>query len=105
MGFPRKRDGTVWACLVALGYLQVSGVDSSDNFVPVVSNTAFRTIPLMIQNLKLSTCSIDIETSFWNRDLSKEIYIKVPTGLNEEKVKGTTDGTALKLIESIYGSV
>ena len=43
-GFKKKRNGIYRARLVALGYAQIPGVDHKDNFAPVVSEIAFRTI-------------------------------------------------------------
>jgi Reverse transcriptase (RNA-dependent DNA polymerase) len=78
--FVEKRNGVYRARLVALGYSQVAGVDFTDHFSPVLCDTSFRIILLLIQKLKLPAWSIDVETAFLNGDLNKEIYMQIPEG-------------------------
>ena len=40
--FKKKRDGRFRSRLVALGYTQNPGVDYTDNYSPVISDTAMR---------------------------------------------------------------
>jgi Reverse transcriptase (RNA-dependent DNA polymerase) len=94
-----KRDGVFRARLVALGYSQIPG-----NYSPVMNNSSFRILILLIAKLGLKAWSLDIETAFLNGDLEEEIYMKLPQGFNGEdpdlsKIK------ALKLNKSIYGLV
>jgi Reverse transcriptase (RNA-dependent DNA polymerase) len=64
--FVEKRNGVYRARLVALGYSQVAGVDFKDHFSPVLCDTSFRIILLLIQRLKLPAWSTDVETAFLN---------------------------------------
>jgi Reverse transcriptase (RNA-dependent DNA polymerase) len=89
------------ARLVALGYSQVAGVDFKDHFSPVLCDTSFRIILLLIQKLKLPAWFIDVETAFLNGDLNEEIYMRIP-----EDFEGEGKGKSiLKLNKSIYGLV
>ena len=99
--FKEKRNGTFRARLVALGYLQVAGVDFSDHFPPILCDTSFRIILLIIQKLNLVAWSLDIETAFLNGDLVEEIYMKVPKGYIKTYGSKGTEGKALKLQKSI----
>jgi hypothetical protein len=89
--FVEKRDGTLRARLVALGYYQVAGIDFSNHYSPVLCDTSFRIILTIIQKLKLRAWSIDIETAFLNGELTEEMYMKIPDGFahvhGEEKPK------------------
>ena len=99
--FKEKRDGTQRARLVALGYSQVAGVDFFNNYSPVIDDSSFRIILLMIEKLKLEAWSIDIETAFLNGDLEEEIFMKIPQGMEVQ----LAETKALKLNKSIYGLV
>jgi Reverse transcriptase (RNA-dependent DNA polymerase) len=90
--------------MVALGYSQIAGVDFTGNFVPVVNDSTFRLVLLMISKLGLKGWSIDIGTAFLNGDLNEEIFMKLPEGY--EEIKGEpNDSMCLKLNKSIYGLV
>ena len=100
-----KRNGTFRARLVALGYSQVAGVDFSNHYSPVLCDTSFRLILVIIQKLKLPAWSLDIETAFLNGDLTEEIFKKVPDGFNQIHGEGKVSGKILRLNKSIYGLV
>jgi Reverse transcriptase (RNA-dependent DNA polymerase) len=75
--FVKKRDRTFTARLVALGYLQVAGIDFNNHFPPVLDDTS-RVFLMIIQNLKLEAWSLDVETTFLNGNLSEEILWRFP---------------------------
>jgi Reverse transcriptase (RNA-dependent DNA polymerase) len=102
--FKEKQDGVFRARIVALGYSQVPGIDFAGNYLPVVNNTSFRILLLLIGKLGLKAWSLDVETAFLNGDLGKEMYMKLPKGFNGED-KGLSETKALKLNKSIYGLV
>jgi hypothetical protein len=103
--FKEKRDGTFKARLVALGYSQIPGIDFMDNYSPVIADSSFRMILLMIQKLSLKAWSIDVETAFLNGNLDEEIYMKVPQGLGGSNNPADMGNKVLRLNKSIYGLV
>jgi hypothetical protein len=48
-----KRDGVFGARLVALGYTQIAGTDFTDNYLPVVNDSTFRLVILIISKVGL----------------------------------------------------
>jgi hypothetical protein len=103
--FVEKRDGTFRARLVALGYSQVSGINFSNHYYPVLCDTSFRIILTMIQKLNLKAWSSYIETAFLSGKLTEVIYMKVPDRFDrihgEEKAKNKV----LRFNKSIYGLI
>jgi hypothetical protein len=94
-----KRNGIFRARLVACGYSQVSGIDFSEIFAPVLNDVSFR-IMLIAKLVWNMTCTmVDIETAFLHWDLDEEIYMEIPKGLEVENNK------KLILIKTIYGLV
>ena len=103
--FNKKRNGVYRARLVALGYAQVPGVDHKDNFAPVVSEIAFRTLLMMGLMYNWNFEIVDIETAFLYGELDEEIYMKMPEGLSMYQEKENDDSECLILDKSIYGLV
>jgi hypothetical protein len=102
--FKEKRDGVHRARLVALGYSQVAGVDFTGNYSPVVNDSTFRLILLIIAKFGLKAWSMDIGTAFLNGNLQEEIFMRLPEGFEETNGK-RADQMCLKLKKSIYGLV
>jgi Reverse transcriptase (RNA-dependent DNA polymerase) len=102
--FKEKRDGVFRARLVALGYSQILGIDFTGNYSPVVNDSSFRILILLIAKLGLKAWSLDVETAFLHGDLEEEIYMKLPQGFNGED-PDLSETKALKLNKSIYGLV
>ena len=90
---------------MALGYAQIAGVDHQDNFAPVIHETTFRLVMVLMLLKDWVAEIVDVETAFLCGELEEEIFMKVPEGIN--LVTGTTfgDDDALKLEHSIYGLV
>ena len=103
--FNKKRNGVYRARLVALGYAQVPGIDHKDNFAPVVSEIAFRTLLMMGLMYNWDFEIVDIETAFLYGELDEEIYMKMPEGLSMYQGKENDDSECLILDKSIYGLV
>jgi len=106
--FPKGR-------LVGKGYEQVPGVDYTETFLPVATDTSVRAvwaISLYYQEVYDSWTMemVDVETAFLNADLDEEIYIEVPEGA--EVLMDKSDGEpydrnteVLRLKKAIYGLV
>ena len=103
--FKKKRNGVYRARLVALGYAQIPGIDHKDNFAPVVSEVAFRTLLIMGLIYNWDFEIVDIETAFLYGELEEEIYMKVPEGLSLYHGKENNEDECLVLNKSIYGLV
>ena len=100
--FKIKRDGTYRARLVALGYIQIPGVDYTDNFAPIAHDVTFR-IPLarmMVE--KLDSLVMDVETAFLYGEIDEEIFMKSPVGM-EEIDPGSSSEDCCQLLKGIYG--
>ena len=96
-----KQDGSVdryKARLVAKWYTQQVRIDFLDTFSLVAKLTTIRVL-LAIATIKGSSLmQLDINNTFLNGDLFKEVYMDVPLGYHK---KG--DGLVCKLHKSIYG--
>jgi hypothetical protein len=97
--FKAKRNGVFRSRLVACGYSQVSGVDFTDSFAPVINDVSFRLMLISKLVWDMTSTVIDIETSFLHGNLDKEIYMDVPMGLSIGPNK------KLLLRKTIYGLV
>jgi Reverse transcriptase (RNA-dependent DNA polymerase) len=77
--------------LVALAYSQVARVDFHDHFSPVLSDTSFRVVLVIIYKLKLEAWSLDVETEFLVGKFLGEIFMKISEGYEElcgKSIKG-----------------
>ena len=105
--FKIKRNGVFRARLVACGYSQVAGVDFTENYAPVINDVSFRVLIILMIMMKLKGKIVDVETAFLHGDLSEDIYMEIPDGLDTaegyEEVKVSED--CLKLLKSCYGLV
>ena len=88
--YKQKKNGIYRARLVALGYSQVPGVDFSENYAPVVNDITMRMILALKMKNNWSSEIIDVETAFLYGDLTEEIYMTIPRGLEEYSKKNYT---------------
>ena len=77
--FKIKHNGVYQTCLVAYGYSQVPGIDSSENYSPVVNNITCCILLLMVIHFGFSAKIVNVETAFLYQDLEEEIYMSVLT--------------------------
>ena len=94
------KDGTIErykARLVALGFLQIFGLDFDDTFAPVSQLTTVRMVIALCLKFRIKPQHVDVKTAFLNSTLVHEIYIRLPKGVT---VNGKSYG---KLIKSLYG--
>ena len=94
-----KRDGTFHAHLVTCGYSQVGGVDFNLIYAPVVTDVAMRIVLVAKMVMKLSSVLFDVETAFLLGNLTEELYMDCPEGMEHEP------GECLQLLQTIYGTV
>lgn len=101
----RKRNGVYRARLVALGYSQIPGVDFTDSFVPVIHDTTFRLLCVLIVVNGWIAEIVDIETEFLYGDLEEVIYMTVPEGYETIVKDDNVDRSkhCLQLVKTIYG--
>lgn len=85
------------ARLVAQGFTQQYLLDYTETFAPVARMTSFRLIMSLAVNKNLHVHHMDVKTAFLNGDLSEEIYMRVPQGINNK------DNLVCRLRKSIYG--
>ena len=81
--FKVKRNGVYCARLVANIFSQITGMEFTDNYSPVVNDVTFRVVVarMLIENLKGKV--VDIDNAFLNGDLEYELYLKIPEGYDE----------------------
>ena len=98
--FEIKRNGIFRPRLVACGYSQITGIDFTESYAPVINNVTWRILIVakMIWNLKAKI--VDVETAFLHGDLDEEIYMEAPEGLGLDR-----DKECVLLEKSIYGLV
>lgn len=82
----RHADGTIARYkggLVVKGYLQEARVDFQETFSPVVKPTSIRVVIALAVSLNWPLQQVDINNAFLNGDLSGDIYMVQPPGLNK----------------------
>ena len=83
--------------MVAKGYEQEQAVYLNETFAPVVKIQSLRLLISIAVNEGLKIHHIDISTAFLYRELTEEVYIDIPDGV--EVVNKTN--TALKLNKAL----
>ena len=108
--FTRKDDGRYRARTVAQGYSQIPGKDFHENHAPVIHDTTFHLVLIMMILHRLESEQFDIETAFLYGHLEEEIYMAFPDGYEEylKVEKGEHYGAneyCLLLVMALYGLV
>ena len=84
----KKKEGTSGvkkskykARLVAKGYSQISGVNFTDVFSPVVKHSLIRALLGIVAMHDLELEQLDVKTAFLYGELEEDIYMQQPEGL------------------------
>ena len=80
-------------------------MDHNDNFLPVVSDTTFRCVMVLVLMNNWEMEVVDIETAFLYGILEEEIFMKIPEGLNVYKGCHFDEDKCLVLDKAINGLV
>jgi Reverse transcriptase (RNA-dependent DNA polymerase) len=80
MGLQKKRSSVYRARLVAQVYTEISGVDFSINYAPMIENATFQIVLSRIERDKMVGYALDVETAFLHGDLEEEIFMRVTDG-------------------------
>ena len=107
--------------IVVKGYVQIPGVDFTESFAPVESDTTTGTvfaITLYNHSKDVNTNSkdvnaqwlcdiVDVEAAFFEGDMDKAIYIGWPEGIEElgYEAKADTENYCILLKKAMYGIV
>ena len=96
----RNKEGEIdrfRARLVARGFSQKRGEDFNETFAPVARMTSFRTFLALAVQFDLLIEQIDVTSAFLHGELSEDIYMEVPDGVQFSGDK------VCKLNRPIYG--
>eukprot|EP00171_Calliarthron_tuberculosum_P000752 IDg752t1 len=85
--------------IVAMGNLQVHGVDYNETFAPVVKLTSIRIFLATVAVMDLETGQMDVVTAFLNGDLDIDIFMETPDGFKDPK----RPDLVCKLRKALYG--
>jgi len=97
----RKSNGSVErykARLVAKGFSLVEGIDFFETFSPVVKMATIYFILALAFANKCQLQQLDVSNAFLHGDLSEEVYMTIPQGLQDH---GSSQSCKLK--KSLYG--
>lgn len=85
------------ARLCARGFTQVKDIDYNETFSPTSRYDSIRVLLSIAARDELQIEQFDVKTAFLYGELSEDIYMEVPKGLEVQSSK------LCKLIKSIYG--
>ena len=83
--------------MVVDGSQQVSGVDFTDSFAPVVKYTTLRIFLAIAAVYNMQVHQLDVESAFIYAPLSEEVYMHAHPAMNVPR------GHCLRLHKSLYG--
>uniref|UniRef100_A0A803PJ98 Reverse transcriptase Ty1/copia-type domain-containing protein n=1 Tax=Cannabis sativa TaxID=3483 RepID=A0A803PJ98_CANSA len=99
-------DGSIERCkahLVAKGYTQQKALDFFDTFSTIPKMVAFKLQLAIVTIKQWHTLQIDVDKTFLNGDLNKEVYMELHKRLNLPNSIESNFNLVCKLNKSIYG--
>ena len=81
--FKIKHNNVYWTYFVECEYSQVTWIDFSKNYCPVVNDINFCILHLVVIYFGYSAEIVDVETDFLYGDLKEEIYMEYPQGISD----------------------
>jgi Reverse transcriptase (RNA-dependent DNA polymerase) len=107
-------EGTIKYKARCVGFMQIPGVDYTESFAPVASDTGIRVVIViflyylhMFPRDEWVLETFDVEVAFLNALLSNPVYIEWPKGLKELGLlsKEECDNTCAELTRALYGNI
>ena len=98
----RRPDGSIdrhKARLVAVGYLQRSGIDFHDTFSPVIKPSIIRMVLAIVVSFNWDIRQLDVSNVFLHDILKEKVYIAQPKGFEDP----VHPRFVCKLYKSLYG--
>ena len=98
----RKADGSVErfkARLVAKGFDQLSGIDYTETFSPVIKPSTIRVILVLAVHFGWEIKQLDVSNAFLQGSLAEEVYMEQPQGFIDKH----NSGLVCRLHKAIYG--
>ena len=92
--FKIKQNGIFRAHLVACGYSQLSGVDYTANYAPVINDVTWRVLLILMSIKKYGRKLLGIEFLFLPGDLEEDIYMDCP-----QVLEGAKEDESVKLLK------
>ena len=65
------------------GFTQKEGIDYHETFSPVSKKESFKIIMILVAHLDLELYQMVVKTTFLNRDLEEEVYLKQLEGFDD----------------------
>ena len=91
------------ARFVAKGYAQKFGVDYDQTYSPVIDNTTLRWILSQVIVHSWTMHMQDIVTAYLYGDMDAEVYMQVPSGMDNEGKSKTMSRPGMRILKSLYG--
>jgi hypothetical protein len=96
---PNRPIQKLKACLVAMGYSQIQGVDYDKVFSPMLQLETLRLLYSLMAIKSWSGRQVDFKTVFLNGDMDKPIFMEQPPGFEDPH----HPGFVCKIKRSLYG--
>ena len=92
--FKIKKNCIFCARLVACGYSQISGVDYTSTYAPVINDVTWRVLLILMSIKKYGRKLLGIEFVFLHGDLEEDIYMDCP-----QVLEGAKEDESVKLLK------
>ena len=97
----RKVDEDEWVVkakprLVAWGFKQCKGLDSSETFVSTVSSFCVGLLSAIACECDVNICHFDVNQAFVQSDLAEDFFLRLPKGCGDLSIKKDSSTHGLK---------